>query len=99
MFSSNLINLFQTTRKFNTLDLKLGLLNIRSLAPKTISVNEIITNQNFDALCLTETWIRPDEFDGLNKANSTGYNYVHNPRINSRVGGTTTIYRMVLTRM
>ncbi len=32
--------------------LKLGLLNIRSLTPKAAIVNEIITDNSFDVLCL-----------------------------------------------
>ncbi len=35
--------------------LKLGLLNITSLTPKAVIVNEIITDNRFDVLCLTET--------------------------------------------
>ncbi len=38
--------------------LKLGLLNIRSLTPKAVIVNEIITDNSFDVLCLTETWLK-----------------------------------------
>ncbi len=34
--------------------LKLGLLNIRSLTPKAVIVNEMITDNSFDVLCLTE---------------------------------------------
>ncbi len=38
--------------------LKLGLLNIRSLTPKAVIVNEMITDNSFDVLCLTETWLK-----------------------------------------
>jgi len=40
--------------------LKLGLLNIRSLTPKAVIVNEMVTDNNFDVLCLTETWLKPN---------------------------------------
>ncbi len=46
--------------------LKLGLLNIRSLTPKAVIVNEIITDNSFDVLCLTETWL--DESDKNDKS-------------------------------
>ncbi len=35
-----------------------GLLNIRSLTLKAVIVNEIITDNSFDVLCLTETWLK-----------------------------------------
>ena len=37
--------------------LKLGLLNIRSLTPKAVIVNEMVTDNSLDVLCLTETWL------------------------------------------
>ncbi len=46
--------------------LKLGLLNIRSLTPKAVIVNEIITDNSFDVLCLTETWLKTNDYFGLN---------------------------------
>ncbi len=49
----------------NIFFLKIGLLNIRSLTPKAVIVNEIITDNSFDVLCLTETWLKTNYF-GLN---------------------------------
>ncbi len=46
--------------------LKLGLLNIRSLTPKAVNVNEMITDNSFDVLCLTETWLKTNDYFGLN---------------------------------
>ncbi len=45
---------------------KLGLLNIRSLTPKAVIVNEMITDNSFDVLCLTETWLKTNYYFGLN---------------------------------
>lgn len=69
---NNSINHSQISSKLSTLDLKLKrtLLNIRALAPK------IVTDQN-----LTETWIRLDKFVALNEPTPSGYNYVHSPRL------------------
>lgn len=53
--------------------LKLGLLNIRSLTPKAVIVNEMVTDNNFDVLCLTETWLKPNEYFGLNESTPPGY--------------------------
>ncbi len=68
--------------------LKLGLLNIRSLTPKAVIVNEIITDNSFDVLCLTETW--------LNESTPPSYCYKHEPRETGRGGGVATIYSDIL---
>ncbi len=55
--------------KWTKLFLKLGLLNSRSLAPKAVIVNEIIIDNSFNVLCLTETWLKQNYFIGLNEPN------------------------------
>ncbi len=37
-----------------------------SLTPKAVIVNEIITDNSFDVLCLTETWLKTNDYFGLN---------------------------------
>ncbi len=76
--------------------LKLGLLNIRSLTPKAVIVNEIITDNSFDVLCLTETWLKTNDYFGLNESTPPSYCYKHEPRETSRGGGVATIYSDIL---
>ncbi len=74
--------------------LKLGLLNIRSLTPKAVIVNEMITDNSFDVLCLTETWLKPNDYIGLNE--STPPSYKHEPRQTGCGGNVATIYSDIL---
>nr|XP_055053668.1 uncharacterized protein LOC129438773 isoform X1 [Misgurnus anguillicaudatus] len=75
--------------------LKFGLLNIRSLTNKEPIVNEIINDQNLDALCLTETWLKADDYISLNESTPQDYYYKHEPRLKGRGGGVATIYNKI----
>lgn len=46
--------------------IQLGLLNVKSLRSKTLIVNEIITDEELSVLCLTETWIKTNQYVALN---------------------------------
>lgn len=49
--------------------LNLGLLNLRSLTSKALIVNETVADQEFNVLlCLTEMFIKPNEYAALNGA-------------------------------
>jgi len=48
--------------------IKLELLNIQSLIIKALDINDIITDYNLDVLCLTETWLKPNNYITLNKS-------------------------------
>ncbi len=76
--------------------LKLGLLNTRSLTPKAVIVNEIITDNSFDVLCLTETWLKTNDYFGLNESTPPSYCYKHEPHQTGRGGGVATIYSDIL---
>ena len=76
----------------NQSDLKIGLINIRSLAPKATLVNELITDHQVGILCLTETWFKTDEYIALNKSAPPGYSYTHIPCLTGRGGGVAAVY-------
>ncbi len=62
--SNNLIDVQQMKNLYNTDKqiIKLGLLNIWSLSTKVLFVKDMITGHELDVLCLTETWLKPDEY-------------------------------------
>ncbi len=52
----------------------------------------MITDNSFDVLCLTETWLKTNDYFGLNESTPPSYCYKHEPRQTGRGGGVTTIY-------
>ncbi len=56
----------------------------------------MITDNSFDVLCLTETWLKTNDNFGLNESTPPSYYYKHKPRQTGRGGGVTTIYSDIL---
>ncbi|KAI2659515.1 RNA-directed DNA polymerase from mobile element jockey [Labeo rohita] len=52
----------------------------------------MITDNSFDVLCLTETWLKPNDYISLNESTPLNYYYKHEPRQSGRGGGVATIY-------
>ncbi len=93
--SNNLIDVQQMKNIYNTENkiINLGLLNIRSLSTKALFVNYLINDHKLDLLCMTETWLKPDEYITLNESNprdSCYKNELHPDK--GKGGGVATIY-------
>ncbi len=57
---------------------------------------KMITDNSFDVLCLTETWLKTNYYFGLNESTPPSYCYKHEPRQTGRGGGVATIYSDIL---
>ena len=76
--------------------LKIALFNTRSLNNKGLLLNEFITNNNLDFLCLTETWQNQQDYFSQNQTTPPGYSYMDKPHHHGRGGGIATIFRNVI---
>ncbi len=92
--SNNLIDVQQMKHVYNTEKqmIMLGLLNIRSLF-----VNYMITDHKLDVLCLTETWLKPNEYIILNEFSPQDYCYKNESHKKGKGGGVATIYSNTLS--
>ena len=52
----------------------------------------MITDNNLDVLCLTETWLKPNDYITLNESTPQDYSYKHEPRLKRKGGGVAVIY-------
>ncbi|XP_076841983.1 uncharacterized protein LOC143486075 [Brachyhypopomus gauderio] len=98
--SVNFFNLLtiQTTPStaFKQKHLKIALFNTRSLNNKSLILNEFITDNKLDLLCLNETWQKPLDYYSLNQTTPAGYSYLDNPRTEGRGGGIAAIFNQNL---
>ncbi len=97
--SNNLIDVQQMNNLYNSQKqmIKLGLLNSRSLSTKVLFVNDVITDHKLDVLCLTETWLKPDEYIILNESTPQDYCYKNEPHPKGKGGGVATIYSNIFS--
>ena len=51
----------------------------------------MITDYNLDVLCLTETWLKPNDYITLNESTPQDY-CKHEPRLKRKGGGVAAIY-------
>lgn len=91
-----IINTTTTTVQQNR-RIKCGLLNITSLSSKAVLVNELISDNDIDLFCLTETWLCDGEYVSLNEATPPSHINTHIPRGSGRGGGLAAIFNSGLS--
>ena len=84
----------------NSPQMKLALLNVRSLNNKTFLVNELIKENNLDCICLTETWLNDDTATAtLIEACPPDYSFHQVSRKSKRGGGVAAIFSSKLFKI
>ena len=66
---------------------KFGLLNVHSIKNKADHFKDFVTENEFDIMALTETWLKPDDDYTLSDIYPQGYSIKHVPRITLTWGG------------
>ena len=62
-------------------NLNLSLWNAQSVGNKTNDICEYVITHDIDILCLTETWMKPDDPVVINEMSPPGYAFINTPRV------------------
>ena len=77
--------------------MRVGWLNVRSLASKTVAVHEAVTTNDLDVLVLTETWHRTSDDICLREAAPSDFTVVDSVRESQPgYGGIAVLYSALL---
>ena len=95
--SANLVNIACQPRNIPVspvISTRLALLNIRSLANKSLLVNDVIMTYNLDFLLLSETWLTECTCGTiLNEAAPTNFSFMNKCRSGKKGGGVAAIFK------
>ena len=70
----------------------LSLVNVRSVRPKSADLLELVCDMKSDVICLTETWLTPDDVAARNEATPSCYALLDQPRIGRKGVGLAIFY-------
>ena len=98
MFSSGTIPSTQANDENNAFSHSdFALLNSRSICNKVLPIKDWMVDNHCDFLAITETWLKSEDTDGATVKDlcPTGYDFIHQPRLNGLGGGVGLLYRSV----
>lgn len=72
--------------------LRMGLINARSIANKSLLLSDLFTSESMDFMLLTETWQRNMEYYHLNELCPMDCNFISMPRLTGRGGGLAVVF-------
>jgi len=52
----------------------------------------MISDYDLDVLCLTETWLKPNDYITSNESTPQDHSHKHEPRLKGKEGGVAIIY-------
>lgn len=70
-----------------------ALINTRSLVNKTFILNDFFTLHALNALCITETWIKPVDLSPFTELVPQGCSFLNSPRLSGYGGGLATVFK------
>lgn len=77
----------------DSINIKMALINTRSIVNKSFILNNFFTSQSLDFLFITETWVNPGEQMALGDLTPPGCNFLNSPRTSGRGGGVATVFK------
>ena len=76
---------------------KMCSINARSICNKTTIISELVLDNDFDLVAITETWIKKGDEQSICDMTPTGYSFKHIDRIKGRAGGVGLLHKNNLT--
>ena len=73
--------------------LKLCTINARSLRNKSTIFQDFVTDNKFDIVAVTETWLTPSDDAVIADLTPPGFAFLHHPRVSRRGGGVGFLYK------
>lgn len=72
--------------------MKLALVNARSISNKSLILNDFFTSQDLDFLFVMETWLKTGELDSLSDITPVDCDYLNSPRVSGCGGGLLSVF-------
>lgn len=82
-----------SSQTISPVPVRIALVNARSIANKTFSLNHFFTSCGLNFLCLTETWLNAGELSSFLELLHLDCTYFNSPRTTGQGGGVATVFK------